>query len=232
MSESKRLLPSRPSLEQLQKQAKELLRDMRAAAATAPPTLADAQFGLAREYGFESWARLKHYVESITDPAMQQFEDLARRIADAYTAADVNAIRQINWTHGTSFIWYREPEKMHQRLATWFAATSRTFDMAIADARQLVARSYGFDDWCEFAQSVAPRPGHRSPTTTFYKIDRQQNAISVRGPLSAENWDTVCAVIADEKITRLDAGGISDSGMARVARIPDLKFLQIGLSGD
>jgi hypothetical protein len=95
-----------------------------------------------------------------------------------------------------------------------------------------VARSYGFDDWTEFAQSVAPRPGRRNPLTTFYTIDRQRNAISVRGPLSEQNWDTVCAVIADEKITRLDAGGISDSGMARVARIPELKYLQIGLSGD
>jgi len=232
MAESKRLLPARPSLEQLQKQAKELLRDMRVADPTAKPTLADAQFALAREYGFESWARLKHYVESVIDPAMQQFEDLARRIADAYTTADVNAIREINWTNGTSFIWYREPEKMHRRLTTWFAATNRTSDMAVADARQLVARSYGFDDWAEFAQSVTPRPGRGSSISTFYKIDREQNAIWVRGPLSAQNWDTVCEVIVEEKITRLDAGGISDAGMARLARIPDLKYLQIGLSGD
>ena len=31
-------------------------------------TLADAQFVLAREYGFESWARLKHYVELRSAP--------------------------------------------------------------------------------------------------------------------------------------------------------------------
>src|SRR5262245_44100024 len=232
MSESKRLLPARPSFEQLQKQAKDLLRDMRATEAAKQATLADAQFALAREYGFESWAKLKHYVESITDPSMQQFEDLAKRLADAYTAADLNAIREINWRYGTSFIWYREPEKMHQRLSTWFASTKRTPDLAIADARQLVARSYGFDDWTEFAQSVAPRPGRKSPLTTFYKIDRQRNSISVRGPLSEQNWDKVCDVITNERITRLDAGGISDAGMARVARIPDLKYLQIGLSGD
>src|SRR5689334_5610476 len=106
MSESKRLLPGRPSLEQLQRQAKELLRDMRGGESTSPPTLADAQFALAREYGFESWARLKRYVESVTDPAMAQFEGLAKRLADAYTSADLNAIREINWTYGTSFIWY------------------------------------------------------------------------------------------------------------------------------
>src|SRR5688572_28977606 len=101
MSESKRRIPARPSLDQLHKQAKELLRDWRAADATSSATLADAQFTLAREYGFESWAKLKHHVEAITDPAMQQFEDLARRLADAYTTADVTAIREINWKHGT-----------------------------------------------------------------------------------------------------------------------------------
>src|SRR5687767_8679129 len=70
MSESASRLPSRPSLEQLRKQAKELIRDYRrgdSAAAerfhairprpddpskTAKATLADAHFVLAREYGF------------------------------------------------------------------------------------------------------------------------------------------------------------------------------------
>jgi hypothetical protein len=63
-------LPVRPSLEQLRKQAKELLRDCKHKAAGAlervlrykpgatDPQLADAQFALAREYGFESWPKL------------------------------------------------------------------------------------------------------------------------------------------------------------------------------
>ena len=77
-------LPERPSLEQLRKQAKELLKNYRAdddAAAARfrahrprvssekSAALADAQFVLAREYGFASWAKLKHYVESLQRPA-------------------------------------------------------------------------------------------------------------------------------------------------------------------
>ncbi len=77
-------LPARPSLVQLRKQAKELLRDYRAndRAALArlhahhPRTtadqrvrLADAQLVVAREYGFSSWAKLKHHVESLQRPA-------------------------------------------------------------------------------------------------------------------------------------------------------------------
>lgn len=55
-------LPARPSLEQLHKQAKELLRN----SANSEMKLANAQFAIARKYGFESWARLKHHIESLS----------------------------------------------------------------------------------------------------------------------------------------------------------------------
>ena len=77
MSSASRRLPERPSLEQLRKQAKDLLRDARNgdasalaritshAADVARITLAGAQLGVAREYGFPSWPKLVHHVESI-----------------------------------------------------------------------------------------------------------------------------------------------------------------------
>jgi ankyrin repeat protein len=60
---SRRRLPDRPSLEQLRKQAKEHLDRMRAADPSAQ--LAAAQHALAREYGFETWPKLVHHVESM-----------------------------------------------------------------------------------------------------------------------------------------------------------------------
>ena len=71
----RRTLPARPDLEQQKKQAKELLRAFRAGDATRSPacapscrtsarsTLADAQFVLAREYGFANWRELKEHIE-------------------------------------------------------------------------------------------------------------------------------------------------------------------------
>lgn len=57
-----RQLPDTPNLEFLKKQAKELLA---ARQADHPEwTLADAQHALAREYGFDSWPKLKLHVES------------------------------------------------------------------------------------------------------------------------------------------------------------------------
>ena len=77
-SAPRRSLPERPSLEQLRKQAKDLLRAARAGDATAVMrmrtvgraahgarlTLADAQLVVAREYGFASWPRLVHHLEN------------------------------------------------------------------------------------------------------------------------------------------------------------------------
>lgn len=76
MSAFRRTLPERPSLEQQRKLARELLtafdrRDTTAVArvrAELPDkttiVLADAQFVLAREYGFRNWAELKAHIET------------------------------------------------------------------------------------------------------------------------------------------------------------------------
>lgn len=75
-----RPLPERPSLEQLRKQAKGLLRDARGGDASALArltasgrattgariALADAQRAIARELGFATWAKLVRHVEGVT----------------------------------------------------------------------------------------------------------------------------------------------------------------------
>src|ERR1700733_3370805 len=54
-------LPDRPNLRHLRDQAKDLLRARKAA------SLADAQFQIARLYGFASWPKLKAHVESFEE---------------------------------------------------------------------------------------------------------------------------------------------------------------------
>jgi hypothetical protein len=63
-----RELPPYPNLEYLKKQAKDLLIDMRQRDPASK--LADAQYAIAREYGFSSWAKLKAHVESMPRPAI------------------------------------------------------------------------------------------------------------------------------------------------------------------
>jgi ankyrin repeat protein len=56
-----RALPERPNLRHLKDQAKDLLK------AGAAASLADAQFQIARLYGFASWPKLKSHVESFAE---------------------------------------------------------------------------------------------------------------------------------------------------------------------
>ena len=56
-----RSLPDRPNLRHLKDQAKNLLK------AGGARSLADAQFELARLYGFANWPKLKTHVESVKE---------------------------------------------------------------------------------------------------------------------------------------------------------------------
>src|SRR5258706_3289230 len=177
MSDSASRLPARPSLEQLQKQAKELLRKYRAGE-RAQATLADAQFAVAREYGFDTWAKLKHYIENLRPPGIEQYEQLAHDVAAAYMTSDTHAIRTVNWNYGTDIACdFHNPVQIQQRLTTWFASQDKSRDLALADARRIVAHSYGFESWAEFAAIVSqpPRDTRSAPlfmlsTPPFYKI--------------------------------------------------------------
>jgi ankyrin repeat protein len=75
-------LPDSPSLDWLRKQAKRRLGELRKSNPAA--RLADAQFDLARQYGFSSWRALKAHVDSLTVDG-QLFE--AARSGDSGTLA-------------------------------------------------------------------------------------------------------------------------------------------------
>lgn len=98
------VLPERPNLSHLKAQAKDLLSALQsgdsAAADRARPYfdsiasigLNEAQLVLAREYGFESWAKLKHHVElragSLSD------EEEADRLAALAMGSDPDAVQR------------------------------------------------------------------------------------------------------------------------------------------
>jgi len=106
-SSFRRSLPARPNLEQQKQQAKELLQSFAAGEAESqarirselpdkqPITLADAQFVIAREYGFASWAALKQHIESQTEDQATVIE----RVHDAFRRRDAGAVRRLFQQH-------------------------------------------------------------------------------------------------------------------------------------
>lgn len=222
-------LPARPSLEQLQKQAKDLLRTLQPNA-----TLADAQFQIARQYGFANWPELKSAVESIRAASLHHYDRLAQQLAHAYTAGDKAALRELNWRECTSFPWDHDPDAMQRRLPNWYAAEVRDPNQALADARQLVAHALGFENWPALvlsptAEATDPRsaPIFHNPKPPFYKIDWYENRLYVRSPYTAAQWDTVLSVMRDYGITKLAAAGISDAALADLGTLDFLTHLQL-----
>lgn len=103
MSVIRRTLPARPSLEQQKKLAKELLAEFRRGDPAAAERvrdelpdkarigLMDAQFVLAREYGFQNWAALVAHIESA---AVNELP-LAERFKRAVNTRDAAALRRM-----------------------------------------------------------------------------------------------------------------------------------------
>jgi ankyrin repeat protein len=99
MPASRRTLPQRPNLEQQKKLAKDLIDAFRANDAEAIArvraelpdkttiSLTDAQFVLAREYGFANWRDLKHHIESRELDALPPTERFKKAVRDRDAAA-------------------------------------------------------------------------------------------------------------------------------------------------
>ena len=79
-----RPLPEHPDLRHLKDQAKDLLRAGQAA------SLANAQFQVARQYGFASWPKLKAHVESL---------QTVGQLKQAIDANDLERVQQLMTRH-------------------------------------------------------------------------------------------------------------------------------------
>ena len=79
-----RALPDAPNLDWLRKQAKRRLDELQATNPNAQ--LSDAQFDIAKEYGFASWRALKAHIDSLTADG-QLFSAAERGDVDALRAA-------------------------------------------------------------------------------------------------------------------------------------------------
>ncbi|MBC7805526.1 MAG: ankyrin repeat domain-containing protein [Akkermansiaceae bacterium] len=97
------VLPERPNLSHLKEQAKDLLAAHQSGDSTTVDRtrpyfdstidfgLSEAQLVLAREYGFESWAKLKHHVELRVGDLSHEEE--ADRLATAAMGSDLESVR-------------------------------------------------------------------------------------------------------------------------------------------
>lgn len=158
-----RRLRARPDLEQLKRQAKEILESFRAGdrAATAEVNahfraadrqtfaLHDAQLVIARAYGFDSWPRLKAFVDGAT----------VRRLVDAVRAGQIEQVRALlnlrpelarmsvdNLQVVHHAVLARSPEMVRLLMAHGANARDGVYPHRAATTAYAIAADRGYDD--------------------------------------------------------------------------------------
>jgi ankyrin repeat protein len=204
-------LPAAPSLEQLRKQAKDLLRAHRAGDPDAavrvaahhpqpdePLKLAGAQLVVAREHGFPSWPRLRAYVERVAahGPELQH----------AYH-------EDLEYYEGRAFGLRASAE---DRTPGAVAAFERAgAPLTEAGARAVVARAHGFASWGALRRHVATlrdggEPFARAyraveahdPTALEHELDRFPGLVTASGT-NGNDLLGMATATGDERTVRL-----------------------------
>jgi hypothetical protein len=169
-----RQLPDHPSLEQYRKQAKELLKAWNAgdpaavtrfreyhprlskvSDANSQPTtltLADAQFVVAREHGFESWPKFARHIEGVTE--QRPADRIWRGAAEAVVRGDVATLDALLREHG-------EVLRAGPPRSGWWGEYSQ------GDARAIIAKEHFFESWDEFAAFRDALQDPNSPVCLF-----------------------------------------------------------------
>jgi ankyrin repeat protein len=157
------------NLEQQKKQARELLRDLRAgnkgalarlrrqnlrwasaddAGVRQDVALHDAQFVIAREQGFTSWTRLKTYAEP--SPELRPTRIF---VADVSWIADrVHGLLRTRQSAGPAAL--EQIRNWHPRFDGCSDAEILAAPFTEADAQVVYAKEHGFDSWDELVQRV------------------------------------------------------------------------------
>ncbi|HVV44428.1 MAG TPA: hypothetical protein VHC72_04460 [Bryobacteraceae bacterium] len=175
----KRQLPACPSLIQLRNQAKDLLRSIRAGSPEAlsrlrehhrrhplpdAASLSDAQFVVAREYGFASWPKLKHHVEGLEAVA-----DRVSKLQAEFAAGDAAAKRRL-----------LEPAHTRERFQNYDPDAP---SLSRHDARLLIANQEGYAFWQKYESYL-----HLDPTVqTVIAAVRAGDLKKLREVLNAES---------------------------------------------
>ncbi|HUE23585.1 MAG TPA: ankyrin repeat domain-containing protein [Bryobacteraceae bacterium] len=215
-----RRLPPQPSLEQLRKQAKDLLEEYRAGQAAAiaevrrfelhpdPAAFAlhDAQRVLARAYGFESWSKLKAFVDGAS----------VARLAEAVKAGDVPQARALLHARPElakmDMAGDNEHQALHYAVLRRDPAMVRLLMAAGADARKgifphrdattafALARDRGYGDIVAAIEEEEQhrREGMSCPNVTVSPVQDQIN----RAIRNGNNDEAIRLLEADERLIR------------------------------
>jgi ankyrin repeat protein len=201
-----RRMRQHPDLEQLKRQSKELLAAFRAADAAAVNevtafcddpqhatfALHDAQLVIARSYGFESWPKLKAYVDGVT----------IRRFVEAVSNGDIERVRAmlkarpelanmaVSYGDEHRAIHYaamhRQPEITRLLMRKGANARAGIHPHRDATSAWTLARERGYDDIVaiiEEEENRKAKPAHESTIAPAMELDNAERTAVANGDL-------------------------------------------------
>jgi ankyrin repeat protein len=201
-----RRMRQHPDLEQLKRQAKELLAAFRAADPAAvnevtacydDPQLAtfalhDAQLVIARSYGFDSWPKLKAYVDGVTIRRLVETvsNGAIERVRAMLKARPELANMAVSYGDEHRAIHYavihRQPEITRLLMRTGANARAGIHPHRDATSAWTLARERGYDDMVAIMQEEENRraePAHASTIAPAMELDNAERSAVANGDL-------------------------------------------------
>lgn len=240
-----RTTPSSSALENLKREAKRWLKELRANVADARtrldrtlpgapaiPILRDVQLALAREHGFAGWNELKaHLIANhvTARPTIADYERKAVNLLAAYRTGTPEAMER-HW-HDT---WHRRTWETMRRyvqldLGKNVEGQSGDSDITIDDARTWVARDHGFENWAQLVAEVRAVQATKRPIAATLLRVYGADDTSLEDERTRD-WDVAIDLLESGRYTALEANGqMTDEMLDRVSRIAHVTAL--GLSG-
>src|SRR5579885_1368837 len=226
------------NLEQQKKQARELLRAVRAgepdalarlrarhlrwaaeedATVQKDAALHDAQFVIAREQGFASWTKLKAYAEAAPDSRHTRLF-----IADLKWITDrVHGLLRTRQSAGPAAL--EQIREWHPRFSGCSDEEIRQAPFTEADAQLVYAREHGFESWDDLVQRVnqlasAPNAGATEPFLAAFQTLESGDVAALKAllqdhPQLARERGTNGNSLLNLAVS-IAAGAKADSGLA------------------
>lgn len=242
--------PPRRNLESLKKEAKRWLDALRAQEpeararleralpdAPAAPALRDVQHALAREHGFDGWTSLKEAVEnrsteaqSAGAKALAHYQAAAEALLEAYRTGTPDAMEQHYRYTWHRRAWHAMRTYVQLDLGRRPAGAGDDVEIALDDARYLVALAYGFGNWHELeAFTKSLQPGRRVTAKPLRLIVRKSQD-DWQPIASSRDWEEILELLALHPSAGLSGEGqMTDELLADLPRRATLTSL--GLSG-
>jgi len=246
-----RRITSATSLENLRKESKRWLKELRAGnsdargrferaypSAPAKPVLRDVQHALALEHGHESWIALKQAVETRRAESRSplprartaaEYDRLASDLVLAFDSRDEAALQRLNEQYERSFtfddLWAEIWRRVYSFRQRAFKGSNNNNTLQPAEAQTVIAQDAGFGSWKALTRALSTG----APPVPPYVIDTAENRIAPRRHLSDSEWNELIDVMKERHIAALDANGLmTDAVLARVAELDHVTALSLG----